>query len=486
MHRQRKAKIVATVGPSSAAPDVLERLFLAGVDVFRMNFSHGERADHVAVHRSLRALERKHGRPIAVLQDLQGPKIRLGRIPGGERRVAAGDLVSFTVDEAAGAQHIPLPHAEIFDAARPGHGLLIDDGRIRLRIEEVRGNLMTARVLAGGTLRDRKGVNLPDSVLAISPITDKDRRDLELGLDLGVDWVAMSFVQSADDIAAARRLIGDGAALMAKIEKPAALARITEIVAAADGIMVARGDLGVEIPCEDVPGWQKQIVQLSRAAMKPVIVATQMLESMVSSPTPTRAEASDVATAIYDGADAVMLSAESAVGGYPVESVEVMDRIIRRTEAHKLYRPFVTAIDIGIDAIPSEVVSKSAADVADQLDGAVIAAFTYSGATAARIARWRPAAPIIALTPRDEIARRLNVLWGTHSVFSEDVSSYEEMIARATATAAREGIAPDGTQLIIVGGIPFGEAGTTNNLRIARISCPASRREAPAYGAFEI
>jgi pyruvate kinase len=281
-------------------------------------------------------------------------------------------------------------------------------------------------------------------------------------------------------------LIGDGAALMAKIEKPAALARITEIVAAADGIMVARGDLGVEIPCEDVPGWQKQIVQLSRAAMKPVIVATQMLESMVSSPTPTRAEASDVATAIYDGADAVMLSAESAVGGYPVESVEVMDRIIRRTEAHKLYRPFVTAIDIGIDAIPSEVVSKSAADVADQLDGAVIAAFTYSGATAARIARWRPAAPIIALTPRDEIARRLNVLWGTHSVFSEDVSSYEEMIARATATAAREGIAPDGTQLIIVGGIPFGEAGTTNNLRIARISCPASRREAPAYGAFEI
>ncbi|MGA7074344.1 pyruvate kinase [Bradyrhizobium sp.] len=486
MHRQRKAKIVATVGPSSAAPDVLERLFLAGVDVFRMNFSHGERADHVAVHRSLRALERKHGRPIAVLQDLQGPKIRLGRVPGGERRVAAGDVVSFAHSEAVGTQHIPLPHAEIFDAARAGHGLLIDDGHIRLRIEEVRGNLMTARVLAGGTLRDRKGVNLPDSVLAISPITDKDRRDLELGLDLGVDWVAMSFVQSADDIAAARKLIGSCAALMAKIEKPSALARIGDIVAAADGIMVARGDLGVEIPCEDVPGWQKQIVQLCRAAMKPVIVATQMLESMVSSPTPTRAEASDVATAIYDGADAVMLSAESAVGGYPVESVEVMDRIIRRTEAHKLYRPFVTAIDISIDAIPSEVVSKSAADVADQLDGAVIAAFTYSGATAARIARWRPAAPIIALTPRDEIARRLNVLWGTHSVFSEDVASYEEMIARAGATAAREGIAPDGTQLIIVGGIPFGEAGTTNNLRIAKISCPASRTEAPAYGAFEI
>lgn len=486
MHRQRKAKIVATVGPSSAAPDVLERLFLAGVDVFRMNFSHGERADHVAVHRSLRALERKHGRPIAVLQDLQGPKIRLGRVPGGERRVAAGDVVSFAHSEAVGAQHIPLPHAEIFDAARAGHGLLIDDGHIRLRIEEVRGNLMTARVLAGGTLRDRKGVNLPDSVLAISPITDKDRRDLELGLDLGVDWVAMSFVQSADDIAAARKLVGSGAALMAKIEKPSALARIADIVAAADGIMVARGDLGVEIPCEDVPGWQKQIVQLCRAAMKPVIVATQMLESMVSSPTPTRAEASDVATAIYDGADAVMLSAESAVGGYPVESVEVMDRIIRRTEAHKLYRPFVTAIDISIDAIPSEVVSKSAADVADQLDGAVIAAFTYSGATAARIARWRPAAPIIALTPRDEIARRLNVLWGTHSVFSEDVASYEEMIARASATAAREGIAPDGTQLIIVGGIPFGEAGTTNNLRITKISCPTSRTEAPAYGAFEI
>ena len=486
MHRQRKAKIVATVGPSSAAHDVLEKLFLAGVDVFRMNFSHGEPADHVAVHRALRALERKHGRPIAVLQDLQGPKIRLGRIHGGERRVAAGELITFVCGHVADERHVPLPHAEIFEAACAGHGLLIDDGRLRLRIEDVRDGLMVARVVTGGTLRDRKGVNLPDSILAISPITDKDRRDLELGLDLGVDWVAMSFVQSASDIRAARDLIGNRAALMAKIEKPSALAQISSIVAAADGIMVARGDLGVEIPCEEVPGWQKQIIQQCRAAMKPVIVATQMLESMVSSPTPTRAEASDVATAIYDGADAVMLSAESAVGGYPVESVEVMDRVIRRTEAHQLYRSFVTAIDIGIDAVPSEVVSKSAADVADQLDHAVIAAFTYSGATAARIARWRPAAPIIALTPRDEIARRLNVLWGTHSVFSRDVASYEEMIVRASETAADEGIAPDGTQLIIVGGIPFGEAGTTNNLRIARISRPVVCNDAPAYGAFEI
>ena len=486
MHRQRKAKIVATIGPSSAAADMLERLFLAGVDVFRMNFSHGERADHVAVHRALRALERKHGRPIAVLQDLQGPKIRLGRIPGGERRLAAGDLVSFVLAEATGEHHIPLPHEEIFDAARAGHSLLIDDGRIRLRIEDVRGNRITAQALTSGMLRDRKGVNLPDSVLPISPITDKDRRDLELGLDLGVDWVALSFVQSAADIAAARELIGSRAALMAKIEKPSALAQLSGIVAAVDGIMVARGDLGVEIPCEEVPGWQKQIIQQCRAAMRPVIVATQMLESMVSSPTPTRAEASDVATAIYDGADAVMLSAESAIGGYPIESVEVMDRIIRRTEAHGFYRSFVTAIDISIDAIPSEVVSKSAADVADQLEGAVIAAFTYSGATAARIARWRPAAPIIALTPRDEIARRLNVLWGTHSVFSEDVASYEEMIERASTTAVGEGIAPDGTQLIIVGGIPFGKAGTTNNLRIRTVSLPANRMERPAYGRFEI
>src|SRR5579862_5641719 len=341
MHRQRKAKIVATVGPSSATHDMLERLFLAGVDVFRMNFSHGERAEHIAVHRALRALERKHRRPIAVLQDLQGPKIRLGRIPGGERRLATGDLVSFALWEASGEHHIPLPHAEIFEAARAGHSLLVDDGRIRFRIEDVRGSLITARALSGGTLRDRKGVNLPDSVLPISPITDKDRRDLELGLDLGVDWVAMSFVQSATDIAAARDLIGSRAALMAKIEKPSALAEISGIVAASDGIMVARGDLGVEIPCEEVPGWQKQIIQQCRAAMKPVIVATQMLESMVSSATPTRAEASDVATAIYDGADAAMLSAESAVGGYPVESVEVMDRIIRRTESHGLYRSFV-------------------------------------------------------------------------------------------------------------------------------------------------
>src|ERR1700738_3340008 len=483
MHRHRKAKIVATVGPTSASPDMLKQLFVAGVDVFRMNFSHGERADHVAVYKAIRALELECNRPIAVLQDLQGPKIRIGAINGGERRIVAGETLCFVPRTKVTMDDIPFPHEEIFADVVPGQDLLIDDGRIRVRVESTGSSRLTARVIVGGVLRDRKGVNLPDSVLAVSPLTNKDRCDLSFGLELGVDWIALSFVQSPTDIIEARALVGEKAALIAKIDKPTALASISGIIQLSDGIMIARGDLGVEIPHEDVPAWQKEIIQQCRVAMKPVIVATQMLDSMVSPPTPTRAEASDVATAIYDGADAVMLSAESATGKYPVEAVAMMDRIIRKTEAHKSYRPIVTAMGPDVESIPSQAIAESAAEIADRLGAVVIAAFTYSGMTAARIARWRPIAPIVALTPRDTVARRLCLLWGAHSIFSAEVGSYEEMVQRATDTTAREGFATANEHIIIVGGIPFGEAGTTNNIRIVQNS---SRPVAAAYHEFEI
>ena len=348
MRRFRHAKIVATVGPASASPEMLRRLFLAGVDTFRLNFSHGTQADHAVVHAAIRALEHEVGRPIGILQDLQGPKIRLGTLAGGRLDVVPGESLRFVLDGAEGGRDaIPLPHPEIFAAVAPGQDLLIDDGRVRVRVTGLTRDSIIAEVVIGGTLSNRKGVNLPGTLLDVSPLTAKDRADLAFGLELGVDWVALSFVQKPSDVIEARGLIGDRAGIMTKVEKPQALERIDDIIRLSDAVMVARGDLGVEIPQEDVPGRQKELIRACRLAVKPVVVATQMLDSMVSAPTPTRAEASDVATAIYDGADAVMLSAESATGKFPVETVEMMARIIHRTETHKLYRSLITASDPG-------------------------------------------------------------------------------------------------------------------------------------------
>ena len=329
MRRHRHAKIVATVGPASSAPDQLRALFLAGVDTFRLNFSHGLQADHAKVHGAIRALEKEVGRPIGILQDLQGPKIRIGTLQGGRLDLEAGETVRFVLEGADGdKQAIPLHHPEIFDAVVPGQQLLIDDGRVRVRVTGPERTSITAEVVTGGPISNRKGVNLPGTLLDLSPLTEKDRADLAFGLDLGVDWVALSFVQKPSDVIEARGIIGDRAGIMSKIEKPQALERIDDIIRLSDAVMVARGDLGVEIPHEDVPARQKELIRACRLAVKPVVVATQMLDSMVNAPAPTRAEASDVATAIYDGADAVMLSAESATGRYPVEAVAMMDRIL--------------------------------------------------------------------------------------------------------------------------------------------------------------
>jgi len=470
MRRHRRAKIVATVGPASASPEMLKRLFLAGVDTFRLNFSHGTHDDHAKVHRAIRALEVELGRPIGILQDLQGPKIRVGKIRDGKIIVAAGETVRFVPSDAEGDRDaIPLPHPEIFAAIMPGDHLLIDDGRVRVAVTRLGDDFIESKVVFGGAISNRKGINLPGTVLDLSPLTAKDRADLAFGLDLGVDWVALSFVQKPADLLEARGLIGERAGLMAKIEKPAALERIDDIIRLSDAVMVARGDLGVEIPHEEVPGRQKELVRACRLAVKPVIVATQMLDSMVGAPTPTRAEASDVATAIYDGADAVMLSAESASGAYPVEAVEMMDRIIRSTEHHKLYRSIIDASAPDEEHTAPHAVAAAAAGLAQVIHSSVIVAFTTSGTTAARIARKRPEVPTLAITADEAVSRRLCLLWGAHSVLAEDIHTYEEMVARACAVAQAEEFARQGDLMVVVAGIPFAQAGTTNNLRVVHI-----------------
>ena len=470
MRRNRKAKIVATLGPASSSPAMLKRLFLAGADVFRLNFSHGTHEDHKQRLDDIRKLEAEVGRPIGILQDLQGPKIRIGTLKAGPVKLENGATVRFELGTTPGdAARLSLPHPEVVRNIMPGHTLMIDDGKLRLQCTGVGDAHFDARVVVGGPLSERKGVNLPDTQLPISPLTEKDRRDLAYGLSLGVDWVALSFVQRAADILEAQALIKGQAAIMAKIEKPQALEHIDDIVALVDGVMVARGDLGVEIPPEDVPGKQKELIRLCRHAGKPVVVATQMLESMIKSPSPTRAEASDVATAIYDSADAVMLSAESASGDYPEEAVAMMNRIIAHTENHKLYRSIIQALQPTPDTSTAHAIAAAAADVADSIEAAAIIAFTGSGTTAMRAARKRPVVPIVSLSPSIGTARRLALLWGTHTATSAEIFTYDEMVASAKAYALSEGIARSGERIVIVAGIPFATIGTTNNIRVVRV-----------------
>jgi len=470
MRRDRRAKIVATLGPASSDPTRIRQLFDAGVDVFRLNFSHGVHEDHAARFHAIRAIEREVGRPIAVLQDLQGPKIRIGTLARGKEMLEPGVVVRFDSDAGAGGNgRVPLLHPEVHAAIAPRHQLLINDGQVRLEVVSCGTSHFDARVVVGGEISDRKGVNLPDTLLQLSPITPKDRADLEFGLALGVDLVALSFVQQPSDVLEGRSLIGDRAGLMVKIEKPAALKRIREIVQLADSVMVARGDLGVEIPAEHVPGWQKDIVRECRTAGKPVIIATQMLESMINSPTPTRAEASDVATGVFDGADAVMLSAESASGRYPVEAVAMMDRIIAHTESHGSYRPILHALESSGEPTVAHAVAASATTLAASIRAAAMVAFTDSGNTATRVARERSRVPIVGVTPDERTARRMALLWGVHSVKSANIASFAEMVEQAVRHAQEEGFAGKGQNIVVIAGIPFGQSGTTNNIRVLAV-----------------
>ncbi|MFV0296303.1 MAG: pyruvate kinase, partial [Hyphomicrobiaceae bacterium] len=405
-----------------------------------------------------------------ILQDLQGPKIRIATLKNGPITLETGKELRFHMGTTPGdASEIGLPHPEVFENMLPGHRIMIDDGKLQLECLSVANDTIKALVVVGGMLSDRKGVNLPQAELSISPLTDKDRKDLAFGLELGVDWVALSFVQRPSDVIEAQSLIQGRAGIMAKIEKPAALGRIEDIIALVAAVMVARGDLGVEIPPEDVPGRQKELIRLCRHAGKPVVVATQMLESMIKSPSPTRAEASDVATAIYDSADAVMLSAESASGDWPVEAVSMMNRIIEHTERHKLYRSIIEALQPAPEHTTAHAVAAAAADIADAIGASAIVAYTSSGTSAMRAARKRPEVDIMSLSPTATTARRLTLLWGTHSLVAEDIATYDEMVEVAKAHALKEGFAKEGERIVIVAGIPFGRRGSTNNVRVARL-----------------
>jgi pyruvate kinase len=470
MRRQRSAKIVATLGPASSSPEMIARLFAAGADVFRINMSHTSPERMREIVGMIRQVERDNGRPIGILVDLQGPKLRLGAYEGGSAIVKNGDTFVLDSDSAPGnASRVYLPHPEIFAGAEPGHALLLDDGKVRLTVVEAEPKRMITRVVVGGKLSDRKGVSLPDSTIPFSALAEKDRRDLEAALDAGIDWVALSFIQRPEDIAEAKKITRGRAAVMAKIEKPQAVNRLEEIMDHADALMVARGDLGVEMPLEKVPGVQKQMTRMGRTTGKPVVVATQMLESMITSPVPTRAEVSDVATAIFEGADAVMLSAESAAGQYPVEAVAMMDRIAQEVERDPTYRTIISAQRTIPEATGADAIADAARQIADTLDLAAVICWTSSGSTALRVARERPRPPIVALSPNMATGRRLAVVWGVHCVVTEDAHDLDDMVDRACRIAFREAFAKAGQRAIVVAGVPLGTPGATNMLRIAYV-----------------
>ena len=468
--RARKVKILATLGPASSDARMIRKLMLAGADAFRINMSHGDQKSKAKLVDAIRALEKELRRPTTIVFDLQGPKLRVGSFEGGSAQLEKGSKVVLDQEDAPGtAKRMELPHPELFAAIGPGDRLLIDDGKVRLKVIEAEEKRIVAEVMVGGTVSNSKGVNVPDVVVPIPALTDKDKSDLAFALEQGADWIALSFVQRPEDVAEARALIGDKAALMAKIEKPAAIERLPDIIALADGVMVARGDLGVELPPEDVPPLQNRIVACARQFGKPVVVATQMLESMISSPTPTRAEVSDVATAIYDGADAVMLSAESAAGQYPCEAVAMMDAIASSVERDPIYPARIHFTETRLEPTTADALAGSARQIANTVSATAMLCYTSSGSTARRIARERPAVPILAMSHSQTTARRLGLLWGVHAVHTRDVSSFEEMVAKARRMALRHKIAKGGDRLVIMAGVPFGTTGSTNVIHVVRL-----------------
>ena len=468
MRRHRNVKIVATLGPASSDYDTIRALFEAGADVFRLNMSHGSHDDIRARHNIIRDLERDTGRPICILADLQGPKLRCGTFEGGAAELEEGQPFRFDLDESLGnATRVQLPHPEIFEALERGSTLLVDDGKLRLKVEACGPDFADCSVVTGGPIRDRKGVNVPDVVLPLAALSEKDRKDLEFVCDLGVDWLALSFVQRAADVEDARALARGRASILSKIEKPAAVKAFDEILAASDGIMVARGDLGVELPVQAVPPIQKNLTRKCRAAAKPVIVATQMMESMIESPVPTRAEVSDVATAIYEGADAVMLSAESAAGAYPVEAVTTMNAVAEQVEGDHPYREIIEAQRGAIRTTTTDGIVAAAREIAETTDIKAICVFSHSGSTALKVSRERPRVPIIALTPFMEAARRMVLSWGTHCVVTQPVERFKFAVVSAVRAAKSAGFAEASDQVVVTAGIPFNVAGSTNILRVA-------------------
>ncbi|MGG7645177.1 pyruvate kinase [Rhodovulum sp. YNF3179] len=468
MRRLRNVKIVATLGPASSDKETIRALFEAGADVFRLNMSHGSHDEIRERHAIIREIERETGRPIGILADLQGPKLRCGTFARGEEELEEGQGFRLDLDPAEGdATRVCLPHEEIFAALEPGANLLVNDGKIRLKVERCGKDFADCTVIAGGTISNRKGVNVPDVVLPLAALSDKDRKDLDFVCALGVDWLALSFVQRVEDVEEARALAAGRAAILSKIEKPAAVKAYDAILAASDGIMVARGDLGVELPVQNVPPIQKRLVRGARMAAKPVIVATQMLESMIESPMPTRAEVSDVATAIYEGADAVMLSAESAAGDYPVEAVQTMNNVAIEVESDTTYREVIEASrSVARESVADAIVS-AAREIAETTDIKAICCFTHSGTTATLVARERPRVPIIALTPLTGAARRLCLTWGTFCELTGEVERFKMAVVSAVRATRDRGFADETDMIVVTAGIPFNVPGSTNILRVA-------------------
>jgi pyruvate kinase len=470
LRRQRRTKIIATLGPASSSPEVLTRLFQAGADVFRLNFSHGTHDDHAARIATIRDLETRTGRPIGILADVQGPKLRVGRFGGGRVHLQTGGQFRLDLNPTPGdARRVNLPHPEIIAAAAIGSSLLLDDGKLRLRVTRRRDDALETDIVVGGPLSDRKGVNVPDVVLPIPALTAKDHADLAFALAHGVDYIGLSFVQRPEDVMEAREIAGDRAWIMTKMEKPQALENLDAILRLSDAVMVARGDLGVELPPEEVPLAQKRIVREARRLGRPVVVATQMLESMITAPAPTRAEASDVATAVFDGADAVMLSAETAAGQFPFEAVNIMDRIVARVEQDPGWRALTESNRPPPDPSAADAIAAAARQVAHTIGARAIVAFTASGSTALRIARERPDCPVLSLTTNEATARRLALVWGVHAQIVPEVHAMTEAVAKACRAALADGFAARGEEIVVAAGVPFGQPGTTNALRVATV-----------------
>jgi pyruvate kinase len=468
--RSRKVRILATLGPASDSPAMIRRLVEAGADAFRINMSHGSHQDHERRIAAIRALESELDRPTTILADLQGPKLRVGKFKGDKAELKNGQSYVFDLDEQPGDdKRAHLPHREIFEGVAPGTRILVDDGKLVFRVVKASAERIEAKVEVGGTISNNKGLNVPDVVLPLTAMTEKDRADLAFALEQHVDWIAISFVQRPEDVAEARRLIGGKANLLAKIEKPAAIERLEDILELADAVMVARGDLGVEMPPEEVPPLQKRIVEAARRLGRPVVVATQMLESMINSPSPTRAEVSDVATAVYDGADAIMLSAESASGQFPCEAVEMMNRIATSAESDPTHYARVHFTETLPDATTNDAIARSAADMVRTVGASAIVCLTSSGSTARRVARERPTVPLLVLTPSLKTARRLGLLWGAHAVRTRDVHSFEEMVGKSKRMALRHGLGKSGDRIIVTAGVPFGVPGSTNVVHVSRL-----------------
>ena len=470
MRRYRNTKIVATLGPASTTKKQIRALIKAGVDVFRLNFSHGSHENHQSRFETIRQLEEELDRPIAIMADLQGPKLRVGVFKSDEVELAAGASFVLDLEDALGSNNrVQLPHQEIFDAAVVGMELLLDDGKIRLRVQNAAKNSIETKVITGGTLSNRKGVNVPGVALGLSALSEKDKIDLNFALQLGFDWIALSFVQRPADVAEARELIKGRASVLIKLEKPAAIEHLDELVKLSDAVMVARGDLGVELPPEKVPGIQKKIVKLCRHWGKPVVVATQMLDSMVHAPAPTRAEASDVATAVYDSADAVMLSAETAAGEFPLKSVDMMNRIILEVEGDEAHQILTDEKHEVPEPTVSDAITLAARQVAQTVSASCIITYTTSGSTTLRAARERPSVPILCVTSSIATARRLAMAWGVHSVHIAEEERFSAVVRRALDVSKSQGFAESGDQIVITAGVPMGKPGSTNVLRIERV-----------------